>query len=228
MEMQSAKAIAAMAPACYGAPSVFGQDSKVCQACPAFDTCMIACQDTLQKLQSTIDVSDILRRHVMARRGVSAEKADQMNTKPSFKFMPSPKNSDAKVERKAPVEKVAFEIPNDLQTVVQGMNKKPANLAIRLARKGLIATIKEELRQGRSPFASVSKPDFLSVTCDELLKGTVTRESLRKAMVSKLKWSNGSAVSHVGIVVQCFEALGIITGDDSGFVVSPETGGDNV
>ena len=229
MELQSISTSLAMAPACYGAPSVFAQDSTVCQQCPAFETCSTACIENLQKLQESLDVSDILRRHMMARKGVSAEKADELTPKPqNFKFLPSHKPSTSKVERKAKPQREVYAVSGELAEVIDTLNVKPKALALKLAREGLIGTIKSELRQGRSPYASQSKPDFLTVTCDELLKGSVTKDSLKRAMMHRLSWQGATAISHAGIVVQCFEGLGIIQGDVSGYVVSPETGGDNV
>lgn len=215
----SAAMPSALAPGCYGAPSVFAQDSNVCKVCPAFQSCSESCIENLKILRQTIDVSDILRRHLIAKKGAVSGVTEYSDKK--LELLPSVRPIKATVERKTKLEKIACDVPEDLESRLSGLNAKPRKEALTLIKSGMVELIKSDLAQGRSPYASTSEPNTRSVLCDELLNGKVTKASIKKAYMKRLgknaPWKESSATSNAAIFVDAFEGLGIIerfTGDD--------------
>lgn len=223
----------ATAPGCYASPSVFSQDSDICRSCPSFETCAQACIQTLQALRESINVESLLARHKNAR-SVTIESAAPSEPAPiSFiKFMPSVKTPDERVERKVRAEPATQDVSEADMAIIGTLNKKSQELAIMWCKRGLIAKIRDDMRDGRNPFASEARLSHCGVVCDELLKGTVTRASLTKAFMSRLgaksPWDKGTASAHVGIAMPVLVAFGVAQDTSEGWVVTPQIGGDNV
>lgn len=206
---------AAMAPGCYASPSVFSMDSKVCKACPAHEGCSTACVETLQRLRTTINVADLLKRHTHAMASI-AEPAN-VETESTAKYLPSPKmpTGDKLIARKVSVERKApkFEVSEADMTLAASLNDKPGKEAVRLCKNGMMAVMRAELLANRNPFVQ-EHPCYLQVTCKELLNGGVTKLSLRSAFMKQLgrkePWGAATATSHVNIALQMLEGFGFI------------------
>lgn len=222
----------AMAPGCYASPSVYARDSEICRGCPAYDECSQACVQTLHALRDRINIDRLLNRHTQARQAtIEATPTPEPELPATIKFMPSVKPATQKVEpkREAPAPAVAgVEVTPQQQAIIDTLNKKSQDLAVKWCKRGVIDTIKTELSQGRNPFASQARLDHCSVVCEELLNGSVTRASLKKAFMSKLgaksPWDETTASAHVGIALPVLVAFGIAIESPTGFVVNPAIG----
>jgi hypothetical protein len=224
-----------MAPGCYASPSVYASDSEICRGCPTFDDCAAACVQTLHALRDRINIDSLLARHKQARSSTIEAAPTQAPTLPAtIKFMPSVKPQTEKVEPKVarpePVMTVAISEAD--QAIIETLNKKSKEVAIKWCKRGMIETIKRELSQGRNPFASQARLDHCSVVCEELLNGAVTKHGLKKAFMKKLgaksPWDESTAGAHVGIAMPVLVAFGIAIESPEGFIVNPAIGGDNV
>lgn len=227
----------AMAPGCYASPSVFARDSEICRGCPTYDACSQACVETLHALRDRINIDRLLNRHTSARQAtIEATPAVEPSLPATIKFMPSVKPATQKVEPKREAPTPAFasaeEITPEQQGIIDTLNKKSQDLAIKWCKRGMIDTIKKDMRRGVNPFASQARLDHCSVVCEELLNGSVTKQSLKKAFMKKLgaktPWDESTASAHVGIALPALVAFGIAIESPTGFIVNPAIGGDNV
>ena len=225
----------AMAPGCYASPSVYAQDSEICRGCPTFDDCGAACVQTLHALRDRINIDRLLNRHQQARQAtIEATPAADPALPATIKFMPSVKpQADkvlVKVSRPEPV--VTTDITEDQLAIIETLNKKSKALAITWCKRGMIDKIKNDMREGRNPFASQARLDHCSVVCAELLKGTLTKHSLMQAFMSQLgnktRWDKGTASAHVGIALPVLVAFAIAIETPAGFIVNPAIAQDNV
>ena len=220
------------APGCYAAPSVFSQDSAICQQCPAFDACSSACLETLKALRDKINIEDILARHRQAK-AASIERATPEQTKQDYsKFMPAMrKPPEQKVERKAPRAEVWTEVTSGQEAVIGAIPQKNAReLAMKWIKKGQFEHIRTELAAQRNPFAG-QKVNHEFVACEMLVAGPVTRQGLKKVFMKRLgarqPWDEATASSHVGIVLPVLVAFKIAIETDDGFVLNPSSVADN-
>lgn len=221
------------APGCYASPSVYSQDSDICRSCPTFDGCAQACIKTLQALRDQINVEYLLARHKNARAATIEAVEPAEPAAPNFiKFMPSVKKPDAQVERKVRHEPAVHNVSVEDMAIIGTLNKKSQELAATWCKRGLIAKIRDDMNEGRNPFASEARLSHCGVVCDELLKGTVTKQSLMKAFMTRLgaktPWDKGTASAHVGIAMPVLVAFGIAQETSEGYVATPKIGGDNV
>lgn len=226
---------AAMAPGCYASPSVFARDSEICRGCPAYDACSQACVETLHALRDRINIDRLLNRHTSARQAtIEATPALEPQLPVTIKFMPSVKPAAQKVEpkREAPAPVVGVDVTAEQQAIIDTLNKKSQDLAIKWCKRGMIDTIRKDMHRGVNPFASQARLDHCSVVCEELLNGSVTKQSLKKAFMKKLgaktPWDESTASAHVGIALPALVAFGIAIESPAGFIVNPAIGGDNV
>lgn len=233
MESPSEHSPTLNAPGCYASPSVFSHDSVVCQGCPAFDACSSACIETLQALREKINVEDIINRHRRAKAS-TIESAQPAVAKPDYsKFLPSVRKPEVKVERKPERVKVdaATELTPEQEAIIAGLKQNSQALARKWIKNGLLGLIRSELQAGRSPFASQARHNHESVVCDELLKGTVTKLSLKKAFMARLgnkqPWDESTAASHVGIALPVLVAFNIAVETEEGYALNPRTNNDN-
>lgn len=228
--------VPATAPGCFGAPSVFSIDSQVCEACPSFDSCSTACLHTLQELRQKINVQDLLARHARATKATKAQATPVVEAKPKTdftKFLPSVKKPPEKVERKVVHQTVQSVVdPEDQATIDRIPQAKARDLATKWCKRGLMPLIRSELQAGRNPFASQPRLSHESVVCTELLNGTVTHASLKKAFMTRLgnkePWGESTANSHIGIAMPVLIAFGIAQETSAGWVLVPKTGCENV
>ena len=224
----------AMAPGCYASPSVFASDSDICRGCPVFDDCSQACVETLHALRDRINVDGLLARHREARQStIEATPRAKPALPVSIKFMPSVKPATTKVEPKQAPKVTVSEVSPEQEAIIATITQVNAQeLARKWCKRGIIDTIAQDLRQGRNPFASQARHDHCSVVCDELLKGTVTKQMLKQAFMKRLgnktPWDERTASAHVNIAMPVLVAFGIAVETPAGFIVNPATGTDNV
>lgn len=233
MELAHTPSTPRAAPGCFSSPSVFSQDSDICRSCATFDECAQACIETLQQLRDQINVEHLLARHKNARQATIESAPTPERAPLNFhKFMPSIKKPEQKVERQVRPEQSVCDVSPEDQIIIATLNKKSQELAITWCKRGLIAKIRDDMREGRNPFASEPRLSHCGVVCSELLNGTVTRASLKKAFMTRLgakrPWDEGTASAHVGIAMPVLIAFGIAQETSEGWVVSPQIGGDNV
>lgn len=220
------------APGCYASPSVFSQDSTICQGCPAFGACGAACIETLQALREKINIEDILARHRQVKASTT-ERAEPQVAKPDYsKFLPSVKPPEQKVERKAPRVEATTEVSEDENAIIARIAQKNAReQALKWVRKGQLDHIRAELAARRNPFAN-QKVNHEFIVCEAILAGPVTKTLLRKAFMKRLgnkqPWDEATASSHVGIVLPVLIAFGIAVETEEGFTLNPSLVGDNV
>jgi hypothetical protein len=199
----------ATAPACFAAASVFSHDSAVCRQCGAFEECAVASVKTLEAIQATINVSDLLRRHEVARKKMVLERttpgqalsvAAQMAAQEDDEVVAAqPANHaamPARVERKTKVEAVTFSASADEATIIASLPKKSAEHATRFIKHGLIDAMRRDLPAGVNTFAQI-KPEFMRVVCDALIAGGTTRSALKQRLMNALDWGDATASSHV-------------------------------
>ena len=220
------------APGCYASPSVFSQDSTICQGCTAFDACGDACIETLKALREKINIEDILARHRQAKAS-SSERAESQPVKPDYsKFLPSVRKPEQKVERKAPRPETTTEVMPDQEAIINAIPQKNAReQALKWVSKGQLEHIRVELAARRNPFAS-QKVNHEFIVCEALVAGPVTKVALKKEFMKRLgnkqPWDERTASSHLGIVPPVLVAFGIAIETDEGYALSPRSVGDNV
>jgi hypothetical protein len=229
------QALSANAPGCFGSPTVFAQDSQVCQGCPVFDTCGTACIETLKQIRDRINVDDILAKHRQARTAY-VEQAKPPHSVPKIdisKFLPPAKLPTEKVEPVStpPSKESPKDVTPEHQATLDGLKEKARNLASKWCRDGVIDKLHSDLLQGINTFASQARQNFESVTCELLINGAVTKHDLVKAFMARLgakkPWTKGSAESHANFIIQALQGFGIITATDNGYVVTPKNTNEN-
>jgi len=229
------------APGCFGAASVFSMDSKVCQGCVAFEACNAESMKTLEAIQSTINVKDILAKHVRARQQAQAKaEADRIRqaaSVPPVKFakaaaavekaktpaITQPAAITQPVKRKTTVEQVTFEISAEHQAALARIgNVKTYDQAVILCRQNKITECREGLAKGVNPFAETG-PAFLRVACDLLMNGGFTKATLKARFVAEFGWTDNTAGSHVAMSSLLFY-FGIMVSQGEMFVLNPALG----
>lgn len=110
------------------------------------------------------------------------------------------------------VERKKVSRPKPVETAPAGAltdyPKKVIELMERIDRAGIKVT--EMLAARQNPFRS--SPVFMRVTCHLLLGlGSIRRDVLQRALMSKLEWSEGTATAHAMQASQLLQALGAAT-----------------
>lgn len=198
------------APGCFGAASVFSHDSKVCRGCIAFENCGQASLATLDRIQSMMDVRDLLKRHEKAKAKYDAEREAAIIATPAEEGegLPPRREREVPVERKTRMTAVNIEVDEESQTVIARIgNKKARDQAIALCKANMIDRVREALTANENPFAERG-PGFLRVFCDLLLRGPFTRSQYRERLKADLSWSDGSANSHCAIAQALMTTFG--------------------
>lgn len=221
----------ATAPACFAAASAFSHDSEVCRQCGAFGDCATASVKTLEAIQATIDVSDLLRRHEVARKKrvvqrttpapslVAAQMAAQEDDE-LVAAQPTSPEMPARVERRTKVETVTFGVNDDEAALIATLPKKSAEHAARFIKHGLIDAMRRDLSAGVNPFATI-KPEFMRVVCDALIAGGTTRSALKQRLVNALDWGDSTAASHVGMAWPILTRFNIAVENDGVLTLTP-------
>ncbi|MGS9896518.1 hypothetical protein [Acinetobacter baumannii] len=221
-ENESKKA-ALNAPACFGAVSCFSSDSAVCKECPAFEQCIPAVSETLNRIKGVINVEDYLKKHEKAKREVKERiearmKQEKIEQAAERREMPMPK---MKVARKTKVEKVEFKLSDDQNALIAELPVKAQSFAVQLCKTGLVDRIKKDLTAGVNPLEKTG-PKWLAILVELLIKGGVTRAELKSEYMKRLEWSDGTAGSHTSLAFKIFPAFKIAIESESKLVANPQ------
>ena len=217
-EFNTAQAV--QAPACFGSPSCYAGDSKICQSCGAIGECSEEVKNTLVRIKNVINVDDLLHKHTQAldkaRAKREAEKptAVEKLTKPE---RPMPKA----VERTSKVEKITYEIDEATEALIGTLPVKAQPFAVQLCKSGMVARIKKDLKDGLNPLEKTG-PKFLALALKVLIEGGFSKAGLRGQYIKEFGWSENTAASHVSLVVKLFTMFEIATETADGFEVNPD------
>lgn len=192
------------APGCFAAASVFASDSATCQKCPVFTECTTASFETLEAIKGIVDVSDLLKRHALAKKKALAaqklaDEATQEGLPPGNLERPVAKTP---VERKTPKVAVKFEVTASDDKVLMKMNVKSKEVAVRLIQADQVESIRKGLLEGRNHCAETTKLPWLTIAVRELLAGGFSKRDLRGMYEQELEWTEGTAATHVGMACQ--------------------------
>lgn len=219
----------AQAPGCFGAASVYGTDSEICKACVAYESCGAAAYRTLEFIQSTINVRDILAKHAAARQIAVARSAETTPTARGKLFPHAPINTTQVsqpvlpliVKRKTTVERVKYEISAEFAAIIEGINSvKAREVATALCESNKITECFADLPRSVNPF-DTSGPHYVRITCDMLLHGGFTQAQLKKRLVTDRGMTEGGASSHSSLICAIFMAFGLMVGKDGRFTLNP-------
>jgi hypothetical protein len=201
METLTTERAVTQAPGCFGAASVFSLDSQVCGQCVAYQECQRAAYDTLERIKTRINVSDLLTKHLQAKKKADeARAAAQAPAAVEPVAQPTPVSTP--VERKTQVVRVSFDISADQEHLILKLkNGKCAELARALCKADVIRNIRPAILAGKNPFEG--KDDkwlHMKVGCQMLLEGGFTYAGLKERLMSDNGWGEGTANSQRGWV----------------------------
>lgn len=211
--------IAQGAPGCFGSPSCFAQDSKICTKCPAHQTCGVEVLNTLERIKSIVNVSDLIHKHKQALTKARQERKERFKgeSAPAKPPRPMPKS----VERTSKIEKITYEIDEETQSLIGTLPVKAQSFATQLCKTGLVQRIKKDLKQGENPLAKTG-PKFLSLTLTSLINGGFTKSELRSKFIEEFNWTDNTAASHVSLAVKLLVMFEIAVESGSNIVVNPK------
>lgn len=102
--------------------------------------------------------------------------------------------------------------PTHVTRIAPGdMAVKAKEQLARMAARGI--DLRRAVAMRANPFES-APPAFMRVALDRLFAGSFTRDELRAHLTHELGWGDGTALSHVGIVVALLLATGAARDDD--------------
>jgi len=235
MELLQQSKEQARAPGCYGAASVFGSDSTVCQACVAFESCGATSVRTLEMIQSVVNVKDLLAKHERSRQiAIARAAAGRPPTAQKVKLFANapviPTQAErpvcqpalpAKVERRTAVERVKFEISEEHQAIIASIrNIKAREVATSLCENNKITECVRDLPNSINPF-NQGGPHYVRITCDMLLHGGYTQARLKSRLISERGMTEGGASSHASLICAIFVKFGLIVGKDGEYTLNP-------
>lgn len=214
------------APGCFASASVYGADSVVCQACPAYNECGNASLKTLESIRQLVDVRDLMERHKAARQRVAARLAPPGGAKPVVASpIPVSQPAAGPIERTTGMIKTTFDAsPEDQATIDMLGNKniKAKEQAITLCKTNRINEMREQLPIQGNPF-NTSGPKYLRVACDMLIRGGFTKASFKMRLMEELGWVDTTAGSHVALACALLYSFKIASPDQSGsFTLNPD------
>ena len=215
---------AQQAPACFGAPSCYATDSKICQACVAYGKCGDEVTHSLVRIKNIINVDDLLHKHNQALSKQRAERlqAEKKVSASSAPDIEKPMRATPKsVERTSKVEKIVFEIDEKTSELIEALPVKARPFAAQLCKSGLVTKIKKEIKDGVNSLESTG-PKWLSTALANLIDGGFSHAGLRAVFVEELKWTENTAASHVSLAVKLFTMFEIAIKDGQSIVVNPE------
>lgn len=192
------------APGCFGAASIYKATSEACIACVANEACGVKSEETLQVLRKYANVDDLLaqfKRDKIADLPVAIEsQATPAVEEPKPIVLP---------ERTTKLARPVFPILSDHDAMLAKMSVKAREQGTSLIKANALDGIRSDLQAGVNPFATRS-PKYLRVACDMLINGGFTRASLKAALMDQLGWKDGSAGSHVSIVMSLMVSFGLV------------------
>lgn len=215
---------AQQAPACFGAPSCYASDSKICQACNAYSTCGNEVTETLVRIKNVINVDDLLHKHTQAldkARATRRAKERTEEVKHEDELVKPARPMPSTVERKSKVEKITYEIDEETNALIGTLPVKAQPFAVQLCKTGMVDRIKKDIKDGLNPLEKTG-PKFLCFALTALLNGGFTKAELRTQYIAEFSWTENTAASHVSLVVKLFGMFEIATESDNKFVVNPK------
>lgn len=221
-----------LSPGCFGAATVYGSDSQACKACPGYLDCGEVSIQTLQTIQATVDVRDLLARHKAAR---SKYLIEQQRPRTPDLVEPSPIPVGMAARIKLPVarvtskEKVEFPISPQDQSALNMLEQRSAKThkqALIMCKSNKINDMRALLPQGTNPFAA-GGPQYMRVACDMVMNGGFTKAALKTQLMEQLQWGDGTAGPHVAWVSAILAVFGIVVGKSDAYVLNPALSGHN-
>jgi hypothetical protein len=186
-------------PGCWGFAITYSDDDPVCNICAFKQSCGPVALETRQRLVKLLE-----------HRGISC---GVPKLKSVVKPADSVKMTLTKTTERKTVEdkstKVNAADPVADKPASPFANKKADHYAHRLAAKGI--DLKQVIKSGSVP-TGVAK--FIPVGVQHVIDNNgVNKSKLTGELMSQLKWSKGTAASHVSILVALFYGLGVIDGE---------------
>lgn len=207
-------------PGCYGAISVFSRDSNVCRECGCIEACGKEAMLTLESIRGLIDVSDIIRKHDAIK--VKLESGIEEKVTEDVSDIAVQSKIQEATERISKKEIIEFSISSKDEAVISAISaKNPKKLAETLCKSGLLSQIREDIKEGRNAMSD-RQPRFVAVAIDCLIAGGFTRKELKSTFIERLDWTEGSALSHVGIVLPVLTGFGLAQEIEGRIVVNPD------
>jgi hypothetical protein len=182
-----------MNPSCFGWPSVFNAASATCSACSVKSDCLAACKVLAVKMRQsgapqTAPVDAGVGEVIPGKQAPS-----------QFGVGPGQVNRG---------------LTPDEQIVCEKLPKKVAPRYQSMVRTGFTDRAAIQFRAGINPFRP-KDAKFLRLACDRLLSGGVSKKELKQAYRESFNWTEGTAASHVSVVVALLPVIGLarINGD---------------
>lgn len=174
------------APGCFGSAAAYAERSAICRACGFGEECAPRAKALLYALREVMGVADLIdeERQRSRRKAVAGE-------------LP-PEGERAPEAPKQPAQ-------------IEGVSKK-GSACVKVIEKYQAqhgVNVKELLRAGTNPFASEG-PKYLRETFDALLHGGFSKSGLKRRLMDRLDWRDGTAGAHVSIVMSALPYLDLI------------------
>jgi len=180
---------------CFGIPSIFSFESRVCGKCKEFVECQKESEITLRRLPEGKAIHRLLVLHENFRR-------KQGGLDP------------------LPIVAQRAQLSPDQESVIRDLPKKTGAYLRKLMIRGKDVEIREAAHRGENPFeVEGHRPYHLAF--DALLSGGFTKPYLRAAFIEGLGWSESASFSQVSIIWKLFPALGVAEESGCALVASP-------
>lgn len=182
----------ARAPGCFGSAAAHNPNAGICQSCPFMTQCGVR--------------ADAMRAVLREIAGVSALVEDKPRRKP--RVSAAQPGDEGKPAAPAPPQ------------AIEGVSKKGAACvrAIQAYEQKRGINAKELLARGENPFGT-DAPKYLHETGAALVEGGFDRKGLKTRLVQNLTWGDGTAGSHVAIVISALPYLDLIEEQGGAFVI---------
>mgnify|MGYP000208873512 CR=1 FL=1 len=204
-------------PGCFGFVTTYDASCPHCKSCLEFDACGTHATVTRGKLQRLLKYRD-------STESTPMHTDDEVRSSSVDAVAVAIVNEHLKA---SPITTFTTTNPGNTSTVLtyvggaKGMSKKARALHDSMLRRGVDWT---ELPAGKNPLLKETKdgssqlivgPTYLNMVVVMLLQGApVTNVALRDLFARELRWSKGTASSHVGIAQSLLTALHIVTVKD--------------
>jgi len=183
-------------PGCFGAPSVFSFNSRVCGKCGQSDECQKAAHAALLAAPVHL-VGNLLREHeeYCRRKATTAPEGSVLAT-----TLPAP----VQKQRKA----VRFPITDVQEELLRSLPKKVGDYLRKLMVRGIDREVLEAAGVGKNAF-SVAKHRPYALALNMLFEGGMTKQMLRVAFCEELGWSDVASYPQVSMIWHLFPAMGL-------------------
>lgn len=188
-----------MKPGCFGLSISSGYDLSLCRSCQYRSECGSESgvfADRIANNLTQIELGEILRKR-------------QKKSKGSIYPTRSAKN--------LLVSRVGFtEEQHSMLAIVRTRYSKAERLMRHIFKNRI--DIRESLRKGVNPYLSQDSHSYMVHVLDLLLKdGGFTRSELRRTLIYKMNWTEGTANSHVLICIHTLKEIGVISEQEDNY-----------